>query len=479
MRAASMVLLTLLVLQVFGGVQLASATNAGTQTPIKHVIMIMLENHSFDNIFGFYPNPYNSSNPLLQSIETPHDLVGVAPPGPLSAIPNGTYSTANPNEDVYPADFDNGKMDGFASNSGSQSMTYFGPSQYALEWDWAEDYAIADMYFSSCLCMTNPNRLFSLAGYAAGLTTDSGPPPYIPVNQSIFGELNTYGISWAYYLENPSSDIFPLSYFDGIGSYSSQIQTWDDFYGSLAGGSLPSVSWVMATGGGSEGLDQHPSDNVTQGEQWLLGVVNHVMQSSYWNSSAIFITYDEGGGYYDHVVPPELDGVQLGFRIPLIVISPYVKENYVSHTVMNHASMLSFVDYNWKLPALNQYVADSGLPIDMFDFGQNTSGGPLPRVPVILGNDSSYPVEPQVPFASLPYQRDGSFTGTLASMGAADFVTSNTFSIPFYESLPFTVVVAVVLVALLVLVARFARSRRRSILDSGSKLTQKQNLSGA
>lgn len=458
-----MVLLSLLVLQVVGGAQLASATAGGTQTPIKHVIVIILENHSFDNVFGFYPFPSgNSADPLLLSIQKPNDLIGATPPGPLSAVPNGTFSTSNPNEGAYQADWDNGKMDGFAANSGSQAMAYFGPSQLAAEWDWAEEYAVGDMYFSSCLCMTNPNRLFSLAGYGAGLTTDSGPPPYIPVNQSIFGELNTYGVSWGYYLENPSSDNFPLNYFDGIGSYSSQIEPWSSFYGSLAGGTLPSVSWVMATGGGAVGLDQHPSDNVTQGEQWLLAVVNHVEQSSYWNSSAIFITYDEGGGYYDHVPPPQVDGVQLGFRIPMFVISSFAKENYVSHTVMNHASTLAFMDYNWGLPALNGYVAESGLPIDMFDFGQSYQGGALTREPVVLGNGSTFPVEPQVPFSSLPYQREGSNTQTLASMGAADYVVSNSSTTPFYQSTPFTIMIAAGLVVLLVLAARYGRSRGRN-----------------
>jgi phospholipase C len=453
------VVAALLVLEALAGASSAAAAPS-TVTPIKHVVMIMMENHSFDNVFGLYPT-MNSTNPnsLLASLQDPDDVLGAPKGVTLSQVPNGTYATANPNEDVYPADWDNGKMDGFASSSGSQAMTYFSSAQFAVEWDWAEEFAIADRYFSSCLCTTNPNRLYSLSGYGAGITTDAGPPPFVPVNQSIFAELNNYGVSWGYYIQNPSVDNFPLNYFEGIGAYSSQIQPWTSFYGALQQGTLPSVSWVMPVGGGAETgqFDQHPPGNVTSGEEWLLGVVDRVMQSPYWSSTAIFITYDEGGGYYDHVPPPVLDGVQLGFRIPLFVISPYTKENYVSHTVMNHASSLSFIDYNWGLPALNQYVADSGLPLDMFDFGQAA------RQPLVLQNASAFPQPLQIPLSGLPYQRSGSTNETLATLNSKVDVLANSTITPFTESLPFTAAVGLVLVVLLVLASRYARSRKRAV----------------
>ena len=318
-------------------------------------------------------------------------------------------------------------------------MTYFGPSQMAAEWDWAEEYALAGSYFSSCLCKTDPNRLFSLAGYGAGLTGDSGPPPYVPASQSIFAELTGSGVSWGYYVRDPSAGDFPLEYFSGFGPYSSRVSSWSSFDAALAAGTLPSVSWVMPVGGGAPSgvYDQHPPGNVTAGEGWLLGVVDRVMASPCWSSTAVFVTYDEGGGYYDQVPPPVVDGVQLGFRVPMFVISPYAKENYVSDTVMNHASLLAFVDYNWRLPALNPFVAASGLPLDMFDFSQPYPGGGLARSPVVLQNRSSYPAPLQVPLASLPYRRAGSYGGTLASMGYGVYVASNYTVTPFYETLLF------------------------------------------
>jgi phospholipase C len=465
LKKTAILVALLLALQVLGSVQVNAAGT--TATPIKHVIMIMMENHSFDNLFGLYPTMDRAQpGALLGSLQRPDDVLDVPNGVSLAQVPNSTYATANPNEDVYSAYWDNGKMDGFASNGGG--MTYFGPSQFAVEWDWAEQYAIADRYFASCLCMTNPNRLFSLSGYGAGLTTDSGPPPYVPVNQSIFGELGKYGVSWGYYVQNPSTDNFPLNYFDGIGAYSSQVQSFSAFDSALQQGTLPAVSWVMPVGGGAEGIDQHPVSNVTYGQSWLLGIVDRVMQSQYWNSSAIFITYDEGGGYYDHVPPPVVDGVQLGFRIPLFVISPYAKENYVSSTVMNHASSLSFVDYNWGLPALNSYVAESGLPLDMFDFNQTYSGGTLVRQPIVLANNSQFPTNLQIPIGDLPYQRTGSTGATLASLGSKLYVSSNSSTTPFTESLPFTSAVAAALIVLMIVVARFARSKQRA-KPSGNK----------
>ena len=461
---SSSLVLSLLALQALAGAFPAGASAVGTATPIRHVVIVMMENHSFDNILGLYPT-MNSTHPgpLESSLQVPDDVLGAPASAAraLSQVPNGTYSTTDPNEGVYLQDFAGGKMDGFAAY-GSQSMTYFGPAQLAAEWDLAEEYAVADRYFSSCLCKTDPNRLFSLAGYAAGLTGDGGPPPYIPAGESIFAELSGAGVSWGYYVLDQAAGDFPLEYFSGFAPYSSQVRSWSSFYGALAGGTLPSVSWVMPVGGGAGSgvYDQHPPGNVTAGEGWLLGVVDRVMRSPYWNSTAIFVTYDEGGGYYDQVPPPVVDGVQLGFRVPLFVISPYAKENYVSDTVMNHASLLAFVDYNWRLPALNPFVAASGLPLDMFDFSQAYPGGAVRRAPVLLQNGSSYPAPLQVPLAALPYQREGSYGATLSSLGASVYVSSDSaVTLPYRALLFAEAALAAVALVLVLGYARFRRSR--------------------
>jgi phospholipase C len=442
-RRTTIVLLLIISLQILASSNLGVV--ASTRTPIKHVVIIMMENHSFDNVFGYFPYPSpNSTSQFLLTIQRPNDLLDVNSTIDLSAVPAGTYSTPNPVESVYYADWDNGRMDGFKANSGAQAMTYFTSNQLAIEWDWAELYSIADNYFAGCLCETNPNRLISLTGYSAGLTGDQGPPPYIPVNQTIFSELDKYGVSWGYFVPDLEGVPFPLDYFFGISNYMSNVGTVSQFEKDLVTNSLPSISWVMPLGG-TEDFSQHPSQNVTEGEVWLNGVVSHVMESGYWNSTAIFITYDEGGGYYDHVPPPSLDGVQLGFRIPLFVISPFSKENYVSHSIMNHASILAFIDYNWGLPALNKFVADSTIPLDMFDFDIKYQNGGVIRQPFVLPNNTGYPLQPQIPFEELPYARSGSSDFNLSSADAGLYIQENTTYTPVYQSFPFVIAIAILL----------------------------------
>jgi len=373
----------------------------------------MMENHSFDNFFGTYPVANGANN---SQIETPVNLLNFSNEPSLVQIPSGNSSTEDPNEglDTYHADWDNGKMDGFAQYSGAQAMTYFTSAQLAIEWDWAEEYSLGDMYFSSVLSDTVPNRLMSMAGQTP-VTADYGPPPYLPVNQTVMYQLSNSWVSWGYYIDNPASDWYPINYFSGINEYSQNIQSWTSFFSSLQNGTLPSISWVMPVGGGEPDVSQHPTQNVTKGELWLANVVNSVMQSPYWNSTAIFITYDEGGGYYDQVPPPVVDGTQLGFRVPFLVISPYAKEDYVSSTVLNHDSILAFIEYNWGLPALNGFIGSSNIPLDMFDFSQSYPNGSPVRAPVVVPQSANFPLPFQIPVSSLPYSRSGSSSIVLAS----------------------------------------------------------------
>src|SRR5579875_3856688 len=452
-----------------------------TSTPIDHIVIIMMENHSFDNIFGVYPDDNSSSkesSQLISSIQKPENLLGRENPSGLVPIPNGTFSTADPAEgySVYHNDFDGGAMDEFALNSGKQSMMYFTSSQLAIEWDWAEEFAIADHYFSSYLSETTPNRLMSLAAETP-VESNYGPPPYVPVNESIFGELSHFGVSWGYYVKGPSTSDYPLEYFSGLDQFAENIRDWSDFASELNGsGSFPSVSWVMPVGGSAHGVDQHPPENVTAGEIWLLNVVNEIMESKYWQSTAIFIMYDEGGGYYDHVPPPQLDGIQLGFRVPMILISPFAMEDYVSETILNHGSILAFIDYNWRIPALNDFVAKSNLPLDLFYFnGSQSLGRGSQRSPIILNSSSSFPANPQIPFDKLLYERTGSSSVTLESLSYPVYVSptsswSLSSSAPFPSSLSsafglhsylYTAIILVALLLLLLVILGISRRASR------------------
>ncbi len=399
-----------------------------TATPIKHVIVIMQENHSFDNYFGTYPTAngtlVNDITAKLQRVNgIPRRICLPYRTGCLSPYYANDNRTDNPIEgqDTYENDFNNGKMDGFATYSGSQSMAYFDYHQIAAYWIYAEEYGLADDYFASALTTTTPNRLLLLAGDTL-VSHNYGPPPYVPYDQTILNQLSAKGISWGYFdFLTPfgeRSKVYPINYLSGLDSNSlSRVQDLSSFFQYLSKGSdLPSVSFVNTIG--LDKLDEHPPFDVTAGQLWVVSVVNAVMESDYWNSSAILITYDEGGGYYDHVAPPQLLNIDHGFahvlhgyghRVPLLVISPYVKENYVSETLLNHMSLLRFIDYNWHLPSLNQNVANSNNLLDFFYFG-------VPRAPIILEEKGaysvrSYPAPLQIPLNKLPYARRGSWTG--------------------------------------------------------------------
>ncbi len=446
-----------------------AATAGGTSTPIKHVVVITMENHSFDNLFGKYPNnPAAANQSLISSITVPVNLLSGNIAGNLTAVANGSFNTGNPIEgySAYHIDWNGGKMDSFLKGSGVNSLKYFTASQMGVEWVMAQQYAMGDNYFSSVLSETVPNRLFGLAGYSP-VINDYGPPPYVPLNKTIFHELSSNGVSWSYYLNSTSRLQSPLSIIQGINEYSGNIKQWSSFYRELDNNTLPSVSWLMPIHGGGEKYSQHPSYSVLTGELWLLFTINRIMHSPEWNSTAIFINYDEAGGYYDNVPPPDIAGHQLGFRVPFIVISPYAKENYISSTVLSHTSILAFIDYNWKLPALNSLVASSNIPTDFFNFNTTYLNGWLERPPLafspgIVGlipgtfdfspseynyvnsTSSLFPMNFQIPLNEVKYNFTGSSNVTLSSLGSGLYSFRNTQFIPIYQN---HAVIAIVLVA--------------------------------
>lgn len=427
---------------------LAESGNAPTRTPIKHLIILMMENHSFDNLFGVYGVLANGTR--LSGAGNPLDLISHPTDSTLSSVSSGNFSTTNPYEGYanYHTDWNLGKMNGFLNGSGPNSLTYYTVSQVGLEWLMAKQYALADMYFSSTLSETLPNRLYSLTGFSPVRADQIAPPPYVTYNQTIFQEMDQKGITWAYYFNNPTGNLEPLQFIYGMGSHRANIQSWTDFANAVQKGRLPDVSWVSPIDGGANGYSQHPPNNILTGEVWLFYIIHLIMMSSYWSSTAILITYDEGGGYYDQVPPPVIDGSQLGFRVPFIVISPFAKEDYVSNTVMSHASILAFIDYNWEMPALNRLVSYSGLPLDMFNFNKTYPGGNLARpsltfnseelaylssnltdsnsVAMSISNTSSVFEAPfQYPLSEIGYNLTGNSSLNLSQLSNTVYVTSD------------------------------------------------------
>ena len=390
------------------------STFATTAVPIQHVIIIMQENHSFDNYFGTYPTANGTlldptTSQLRQVNGLPYNLCLPYKDSCISPRLNTSLDQSDPVEGqlTYQMDYANGGT-GFANYSGPQSMQYFDYHTVAGYWDYAEEYGLADNYYAPVLSTTTPNRLMLLAGDTP-VSSNYGPPPYISYTSTVMHQLDDAGVSWGYYdllsAYSGASNVYPLNYTRPPQQALNNIKNISELNQELVSGSgLPAVSFVNSLG--APYLTEHPPFNPTTGELWAISIINHVVKSSYWPSTAIFLTWDEGGGFYDHVIPPKeftvnhsftdnLEG--LGQRVPLLVISPFSKENFVSITQLSHLSLLHFIEYNWNLAALNPVVAESNLPLDFFDFSQT------PRTPLTLDAPFTYPIplQPQ-PSASLP-----------------------------------------------------------------------------
>lgn len=315
------------------------------------------------------------------------------------------------------ADWNNGAMNGFVANEGKDTMGYYDGTDIPYYWDYAANYVIADNFFSSQMGPSFPNHLYIASGTNGpganvngnanrgkwlknGYVVDNYPGATFSGLaldwMALAQELTQSNISWSWYTgENPSVptywNVLPyFSYFQqNPGQLHMHLKSVGAFAPDILNGQLPAVSWItpgewvpptepsVCTGSMSE----HPPARIDCGMDYVAYLVNHVMESKYWQSSAIVITWDDYGGFYDHVAPPRVDRYGEGFRVPALVISPWAKHGYVDHTPYEFASLLKMVEDNWNLPRLPNpndrdelnSIGDMG---NAFDFSQT----PLPTL---------------------------------------------------------------------------------------------------
>jgi len=377
-----------------------SVSAAPAATPIKHVIVIVQENHTFDNYFGTYPGVngiYNVKAKANSSggppVVEPYPFASAVLKGNL----NNSWTAAH---DAY----DNGKMDGFvaAQNDTDVAMGYYDYRLIPYYWDYAAQYVLFDNFFSSVMGPSLPNHLYLVAGQSGGLVLDSRFGVFNFQSQSVksddfefesvVNELEAAHVSWRYYAggEGFLNNWNPLPAFPYVENNESLVtDIWDtgQFVNDLKNGSLPSVSWVMPD---SDFVSEEPPANVTSGERTVVSEINAVMSSQYWNSTAIFLTWDDWGGFYDHVPPPQVDQYGYGFRVPLIILSPYAKQGYVDNTQGDFTSILKFIETDFNLPSLTSRDAAANDLYGAFDFSQK------PRAPLVLPGPflaNHYPLE--------------------------------------------------------------------------------------
>ncbi len=383
----------------------SSEANSGMRK-IKHVIWIIQENHSFDSYFGTYPGadgfPPSTCVPVL--------------PGSKRCIKPFHMPKGEPVYDLHHgwqnehAAYDNGMMDGFVWAEGSPfTMGYLDNRDIPNYWSYARHYTLCDRFFSSEMSESLTNHLYSVAAQSGGLI---GGLSSIKSIEEVLGEKGGFSfasivksftkgsVSWKYYVETrpmtadhnsygvlPSlwfgepktfSLWNPLAGFKAVRENPGQMKNLVDlkeYFQDLNSGTLPEVSWIVPTFEDSE----HPPETlapVARGMWYVTNIINALMKSPYWKDSVVFLTWDDYGGFYDHVPPPIVDAFGYGPRVPTLVISPYAKADYVSHFTYDFTSMLKFIEDRWNLPPLTQRDAHADGMQDCFDFEQS----PLPAL---------------------------------------------------------------------------------------------------
>lgn len=365
-------------------------------TPIRHLIVLMQQNHTYDNYFGRYP----AGDGLPAGICIPvdpfePDRTECIQPYPIrdNPVADLDHSTS-----TFQEQYNEGSMDGFVfaqdkrGQDGRISMGFYDDQDIPYYWNLADEYVLFDRFFSSAFGGSVWNRMFWVAG-VPGNEKNSIPEEGFGDIPTIFDRLEERGISWKFYVNNydpnltyrtlgdtgvldPQVQWVPLLGFDRFiesATLSSHIVDMDQYFYDLANGTLPAVSYMLALG-----ATEHPLTSLESGQQFSKKVIQALMQSEAWYHSAFLLTYDDWGGWYDHVPPPQIDEYGYGFRVPALLISPYAPRGHIDSTVLDFTSILRFIEDNWSVQPLASRDAQANSLASAFDFSSP------PRDPAII-----------------------------------------------------------------------------------------------
>jgi len=374
---------------------LASASvTSDTKWPIKHVVLLMEENRSFDNLFGAFPGADGTTFGWDHGEKRPLSL---ATDQAALDLPH-CYRCAL-------ASYDHGKMDGFNQSDAANEYAYtqMSASDEPNYWYWAKNNVLSDNFFSAEMGPSYANHFYAIAGQSAGthdnperppelhsLTWGCDSPPEEKVRvvdghggakwvhpcfdvPTVGDTFNKNGLSWSYYAAEPDQIGYIWSQYSSIrhifrtDQWDQHIHPVDNVVSDIQTQGLADVTYIMPR----MEFSNHPDYNFCYGENWATKVINAIMASPDWDSTAIFLTWDEWGGFYDHVKPPTVDRFGVGFRVPLIVLSPYAKEGYIDDHQGEFDSVLKFIELNWDLPSMTQRDKTASSLAYNFDFSQS------------------------------------------------------------------------------------------------------------
>ena len=371
------------------------AGTANSAIPVEHIVIIMEENHSFDNFFGRL-SQYSYGNELDGLTDKMWNPDGNG--NQTFSYHETAYCVKNTEHgwDSSHRQWNNGANDGFVTEngggkSGMRAMGSYDETDLGFLYEMADRFTVGDRFFSSLLGPTFPNRSYFYGGSSWGhLRNNYRIPQDIPL---IFDVLNKYDVSWKYYYHDIAIAMLmrtfsheDLKHFAHISQYRKDLEE----------GTLPSVSYIESSFIFGE---EHPPFNFQIGQRQVAQHIESLLNSKMWATSALFLAFDEHGGYFDHVAPPEAckpDEIEpklggkdkvaahfdrLGFRVPFMVLSPFAKRHYVSHVTYDHTSILKFIETKFNLPALTRRDANADAMLDLFDFDKPQYDYPTPALP--------------------------------------------------------------------------------------------------
>ncbi len=423
--------------------------------PIETFVVMIQENHSFDQYFshlGKYAGrsdiesaPDNTTNPSV--------AVGTLPEGGVDggAADAGSHVYQHGSQLCFldtdhswhgsHLEWDNGINDGFfeandqtsglpdaappGAGSGDRALWWYDERDIPFYYQLASTFGIADHYHCSLLGPTWPNRMYAYSATSFGLTYNIFPnlsgDSFPDHNIIIFDELEQRHVSWAIYTDSAPGPAAVLGPSIATRYGRDPVRTVERFFSDAAAGALPQVVYVEGLFGseGPQGNDEHPPAQIQIGQKYASDIVHALFQSPQWAHMAFFLTYDEHGGLYDHVPPPSAclpDSLapmvqmgdtapgtfdRLGFRVPLIVVSPYAKAAFVGHQVYDHTSILKLIEAKFRIPAMTARDANALPPTEFFDF-QNPAFLTPPSIPEPTVDQSA------VDFCTAAYPSSGS-----------------------------------------------------------------------
>lgn len=348
---------------LLSAIETLAAGSTTPRTPINHLVLDMQENRSFDTYFGFAPfaGPFGVPPGYSQpdgkgGSVTPYHFTSLSTPD-IGHSWNATHG-----------EWDQGRMDGFFTTDGINCMGYYTQADLAFYYSLFDTSTLCANYFCSLLGPTWPNRFYWASGTSGGITTNGIWGYGVFSYPMILDLLEAAGVTWKVY--NIGMDSVPFGNTDNVFVF---WQNWahdqrtrgseGEYLSDLNTGRLPQVSFIIPSF--ARGWDEHPPADISVGMGIQQELITALRNSSAWSTSAYILTYDEAGGYFDHVSPLQLDAFGLGIRVPTWVISPFAKPRHLEPTLYEHSSILKFIEFNWGLPSLASvnHQFDNGTPV--------------------------------------------------------------------------------------------------------------------